>query len=240
MGQSLRKYADQQGQPDFKLEKFAINSVLSATHTAEMPPNDQNDIIKKVKSSGQGDDQAEVPAEPATEPQDEVPAETAPEAPAETDEQTLVEMSLNDVNSQKLIDLYNRGGEARKIIVRLVTLSDNYDDAKGFVEALQDHVDYEDLNYIYSKLKELGVQIPNDVEPEMAPVHEDSLYNSEKLRIFEDKTIIMTTTEPVVKPTTKPDKVSPTTPERVEPSRRDRPFLPNVTPGVNPDPKAEA
>ena len=52
LGQSLRSYSNDSGQPDFDLEKFAINSVLSATHTAEMDPNDQADIISKVKSSG--------------------------------------------------------------------------------------------------------------------------------------------------------------------------------------------
>ena len=46
LGQSLRKYEDEQGSPDFELEKFAINSLLSATHTAEMNPEDQKDIIK--------------------------------------------------------------------------------------------------------------------------------------------------------------------------------------------------
>jgi hypothetical protein len=33
IGQSLRKFTETQGQPDFELEKFAINSLLSATHT---------------------------------------------------------------------------------------------------------------------------------------------------------------------------------------------------------------
>ena len=52
LGQSLRKYTEEQGQPDFDLEKFAINSLLSATHTAEMDEEDKNDIIKKVNTSG--------------------------------------------------------------------------------------------------------------------------------------------------------------------------------------------
>jgi len=54
LGQSLRAYTESQGQPDFDLEKFAINSVLSATNTGDMDDNDQGDIIKKVKSSGKG------------------------------------------------------------------------------------------------------------------------------------------------------------------------------------------
>jgi CxxC motif-containing protein len=52
LGTTLRKYSEDKGQPDFDLEKFAINSVISATHTAEMDEEDQKDIIKKIKSSG--------------------------------------------------------------------------------------------------------------------------------------------------------------------------------------------
>ena len=46
LGQTLRKYTEEQGQPDFELEKFAINSLLSATHTSEMDEEDKKDIIK--------------------------------------------------------------------------------------------------------------------------------------------------------------------------------------------------
>jgi len=56
LGQSLRKYTETQGQPDYELEKFSINSLLSATHTSEMDTNDQSDIIKKVKTAGNKDD----------------------------------------------------------------------------------------------------------------------------------------------------------------------------------------
>ena len=52
LGQSLRKYNEDQGQPDFELEKFAINSLLSATHTSEMDEEDKKDIIKKVNTAG--------------------------------------------------------------------------------------------------------------------------------------------------------------------------------------------
>lgn len=57
LGTTLRKYSDERGQPDFDLEKFAINSVISATHSAEMDEEDQNDIINKVKNSGGEEDQ---------------------------------------------------------------------------------------------------------------------------------------------------------------------------------------
>ncbi len=59
LGQSLRQYSEDNGQPDFDLEKFAVNSVLSATHTGEMDKGDQRDIIKKVKGSGNDEDGGE-------------------------------------------------------------------------------------------------------------------------------------------------------------------------------------
>lgn len=52
LGTTLRKYSEDKGAPDFDLEKFAINSVISATHTSEMDAEDQKDIIRKIKSSG--------------------------------------------------------------------------------------------------------------------------------------------------------------------------------------------
>lgn len=55
IGQSLRDYTEKQGQPDFELEKFAINSLISATHTAEMDEKDKNDIIKKINKAGEDD-----------------------------------------------------------------------------------------------------------------------------------------------------------------------------------------
>ena len=55
IGQSLRDYTEKQGQPDFELEKFAINSLISATHTSEMDEEDKNDIIKKINKAGEDD-----------------------------------------------------------------------------------------------------------------------------------------------------------------------------------------
>lgn len=55
LGQSMRDYTEELGEPDFDLEKFAINSVVSASHSAEMDEEDQDDIIEKVKSSGRGE-----------------------------------------------------------------------------------------------------------------------------------------------------------------------------------------
>ena len=60
LGTTLRKYTENRGEPDFSLEKFAINSVVSATNTADMPDDDRKDIISKINSSGGGNDDIEV------------------------------------------------------------------------------------------------------------------------------------------------------------------------------------
>jgi hypothetical protein len=56
---SLRKYTNKEGQPDFELEKYIINSIISATHTSKMPDDDKKDIIKKINDAGEGDDKIE-------------------------------------------------------------------------------------------------------------------------------------------------------------------------------------
>jgi hypothetical protein len=87
LGQSLRKYNEEQGQPDFELEKFAINSLLSATHTSEMDAEDQKDIISKVKSAGQGDEDV------APESDEDMPTDELMDEPMDepTDEEGLEE-----------------------------------------------------------------------------------------------------------------------------------------------------
>ncbi len=67
LGQSLRDYEEGLDSPDFELEKFAINSVISATNTSEMDKEDQEDIIKKVETSG-----SDKEVEPADSEEEEV------------------------------------------------------------------------------------------------------------------------------------------------------------------------
>lgn len=88
LGQSIRKYEGEIGQADLELEKFAVNSVLSATNTAEMDAEDQKDIIDKVKTSGLKNDvepEGGAPeAEPTPEP--EMGGEELPEPDGGTEE----------------------------------------------------------------------------------------------------------------------------------------------------------
>ena len=60
IGTSLRTYTKDNGEPDFDLEKYVINSVISATHTAEMDKSDQKDIIEKIKTSGDEDEEEDL------------------------------------------------------------------------------------------------------------------------------------------------------------------------------------
>jgi hypothetical protein len=90
IGQSLRDYEKDLDNPDFELEKFVINSVISATNTSEMDKEDQEDIIKKVETSGSNnepkDDEKDT-SEPAEEEDVDVDIK---------DEEPLDEVSLGD------------------------------------------------------------------------------------------------------------------------------------------------
>jgi hypothetical protein len=101
LGQSLRKYTEEQGQPDFELEKFAINSLLSATHTAEMDNEDQKDIINKVKKSGIKDTEEKESEEIAS---NEEPMDT--EAPEEkpSDDENLNFGGEEEIEENMFID----------------------------------------------------------------------------------------------------------------------------------------
>jgi hypothetical protein len=103
LGTSLRKYNDERGEPDFDLEKYAINSVISATHTAEMDEEDQKDIIKKVKMSGAGDDNDDIDKdldmdseEPAEDPKPEAEGDELEEGSREGESMANSEIPPTD------------------------------------------------------------------------------------------------------------------------------------------------
>lgn len=67
LGQALRDYTDKTGEVDSDLEKYAVNSVISATHPDQMETEDIEDIIDKLQSSdnkgGEGNEEKEVEPE---------------------------------------------------------------------------------------------------------------------------------------------------------------------------------
>jgi hypothetical protein len=101
LGQSLRKYNEEQGQPDFELEKFAINSLLSATHISEMDAEDQKDIISKVKKAGQGDKDV---APESDETSDETPSEEPAPESEPSDEEGLDELHVYENMDNLFVD----------------------------------------------------------------------------------------------------------------------------------------
>jgi len=88
---SLRDYQKETGQPDFDLEKFAINSVVAATNTSEMDDSDRKDIIKKINTAKTTD--AGAPSD------DSIPDESSEELPDPTmDDEPNVEEITRNVN----------------------------------------------------------------------------------------------------------------------------------------------
>ncbi len=110
IGTSLRAYTNERGEPDLDLEKYVINSVISATHTSEMDEKDQKDIIKKVKMAGAGSDvdDKDVEADEDEKPEEEemdIDVEMDDSEDESKDELNEVESGLNeDEMLEKLID----------------------------------------------------------------------------------------------------------------------------------------
>jgi hypothetical protein len=207
LGQSLRKYTEDKGEPDFELEKFAVNSLLSATHTGEMDSEDQKDIIKKVKKSGKGDENVDSSEE--TETTDTEVTDDGEVTDTETTDtevtddsenmfetEALDEMSLNDYMTKDLIDLYdNSKGDAREIIFRKVTLTKPFPEKdekdrnlnrEKFLIDLQDDVDKEHLDEIMGELEEMGIY--NDPRAKVVKMFENNfiLQTPKKNNMFQE------------------------------------------------------
>ncbi len=127
-----------------------------------MQPNDQQDIIKKVKSSGEAGEEGDQDAS-APEPQDPAanpaPVEPAP-SPAPTDEQILTEMALDNINAERLIALYDNGDDKIKhIITKMIAYNNDYKNRENFLEGLKE-MDEENLINVFGELKKMGIEIP--------------------------------------------------------------------------------
>lgn len=191
LGQSLRTYTQNQGAPDFELEKFAVNSLLSATHTSQMDSTDQADIINKVETAGRSSDGSEDEPQGGESElaQDDDDADnifsTGEEEPAQ-DDGAMNEMALTDHNTQKIIKLYNNGDDRiRAELNALVSMRPNVS-KEEFLEDLQADVDYDELQYIISVLAEKGIELPD--EENVAVYENESLFleNPPKNNMFQD------------------------------------------------------
>lgn len=210
LGQSLRQFTDNQGQPDFDLEKFAVNSVLSATHTSEMDQSDQKDIINKVKGAGKDDGESNDGGEDlggSDEPSmDEPSGEDSLDFGEEPVEEIKEELPLSgddlptDINSPEMSGMVTGCQEEQPPID---------DEAVEKLKAIAD----------LQESKKSGIFV-------------DKTKLIEKLRLMEN-----TEPAPVIepKPLVKPE-IKPAKPMR----ETERPFLPKRRDKVQPDPKGDA
>jgi len=211
----MRQYTKEQGQPDFDLEKFAINSVISATNTSQMTPEDQNDIINKIKKSGE--DEGQPNNDDFSEPNDNG---------GETEELDFSSMDENlnglEVYENLFLD------KPKKNNMFQPNSNDILDEAKPCWKG------YEQIG-----MKTMdGKEVPNCV-----PINEsvEKLKNSEKNSIFKKNYLKMkiqetfVNHEPLVAPT-KP-KIKPIETPLVQPTRKNKPFLPQRE--SQPNPKAK-
>lgn len=110
LGQSLRKYNSEN--IDFDLEKYVLNSIISASHTSQMDPEDQQDIFSKIK--GENKEEDEKPMEEPTEPAKEEGSDNVDKAPevkeGVEDEDDMVfewndEDDKNDINEEETFEI---------------------------------------------------------------------------------------------------------------------------------------
>ena len=136
LGTSLRKYNDERGEPDFDLEKYAINSVISATHTAEMDEEDQKDIIKKVKMSGAGDDNDDVDKDL------DMSSEEEPESEKELNEKFLGKLKNFSAGVLATLGIQEYGWKIFNSITSIIANKLPEDKAQEFSDTIQSAVDY--------------------------------------------------------------------------------------------------
>ena len=211
LGQSLRKYTETQGQPDFELEKFAINSLLSATHTSEMDSNDQNDIIKKIKTAGNNDNSEN----PNGDDKNNDSNSGGDDANGSTNSDGDDLDSNGDDNDQDLAGL----NEKEEFFLS------NPKKNNMFQPNSNDILDGTELGNVKKESKQLNVS------------EKSSIFDKIKSKLHETFNQDDDMSEPVIEPIVKPAPT--TTPEKptIAPSRKNKPFLP--MPDVQPDPKAK-
>ena len=243
LGQSLRKYTEDLGAPDYDLEKFAINSVLSATNSGEMDQQDQSDIIQKVKSSttdGTGKKDEE-PAEADAEGGDE---ELPSDEPLDLDnidmEESVLEKKKTDNLLNKKVYVANRkeAGIVKKIdgndvIVQMSNSKEMVNVNLTDVKEITEHNPNGNGNTVFQD-EFLGVDDGGMEENKYVTAESDKNEEMLNKRIKEmvKETFMTTDAEPMVQPQVKP---------KVEPKRTTRRSKPwTIIPEQLPDPNPKA
>lgn len=213
LGQSLRQYTKEMGSPDFELEKFAVNSLLSATHTSKMESEDQKEIIKKVKTSGgadMSDDDGEESSDDAEVEDLDLDLEIGDEEEEPTEESRMFESEDPAYpKGWKEIDGKFMGPDAFKDLKSNLEEPALISAKKSSIFAPKGSPEYNEVNEHHDMTNTNYLKADRDeylVEPEID--------------------------EPMVQPKIAPNP----TPTPTEPLRRDKPFLPKRK--AQPNPKA--
>lgn len=235
LGQSLRKYTEEQGQPDFDLEKFAINSLLSATHTAEMDDQDKNDIIKKVNTAGDNDSENSDLGNDNNEPNN---GNDNNDGNNDDNDMSFDSNDETDLEEVKILEDTSVNSDNLFIIPKKNSMfapegSPEFMEQNRITEACW-------KGYKQVGMKEKGgKQVPNCVpinenltKPEKMIILDKNALKAKLQETFNQEDMSQPAVEPVTKPITKPST------EPSKPSRRDNPFKiePDTIP--QPDPKA--
>lgn len=222
IGQSLRKYTEETGQPDFELEKFAINSLLSATHTAEMDEDDRKDIIKKVNTSGGGDgNDLETPDMENDENDSEMP-----------DMGDNPDMGGDNLQESEMSNLF-LDGQGKRMSIFAPEGSDEFMEENRVDENKPCWKGYEQIGMKEKNGKEVPNCVP--IKENLIIGKKNSIFGKDLLKSKLHETFnsddMSETIEPIVEPIVKPS----TTPA---PSRRSRPFTIDPDSVPQTDPKA--
>lgn len=212
LGQSLRSFEETNG-VDFELEKFAINSLLSATHTSEMDDNDRADIIKKVNTAGDNDESSEVSDIDGSNGN---PDDNNGNNDGGNNEFGDFSQSSNNNNEEGLEETEAQIFETEDLFLKEPVRCDMFQPSSGeaFKKRTGKDLNESEKNSIFGKI---------NIRKRL---HES--LNQDNMTRLETSPA-----EPEVKPAVKPSTVPAPTP-----TRRNKPFLP--MPEVEPDPKASS
>lgn len=211
LGQSIRDYSEKNGQADLELEKFAINSVISATHTGDMTDEDKNDIIKKIETSGSSDTPSDDDFGDTPDGEEETGEEDMDFGG--TDESVIYEFDENNPSGCLPLEMQFPNGYPKNENSIGILPKDHkqvFVNAKLGVDELEN--------------KKMDESLSNNLNL--------SIFTGDKIRNFIQKKINemqeRPVVEPVVVPVVKPDE---------QPTRRQKPW--KVRPNISPEPKLE-
>lgn len=235
LAQSLRDY-DSQNETDLDLEKFALNSVISATHTGKMHPDEQGEIIEKIKTAGtdeyetsdeedgkEDDDEDDMSMDMA-EPTGAMPTNPASQgAPGGMGEsfqrkEVFADPKLGVPDEESNFHPLQKEGCDNDLAC--------FDDFIFNEEEEGNNFDAKNLDVMNKKDSFVGSAIDSSIKRMI----QDYLNTQNGFQKEEEMT------EPTTKPETKPTTEPSTKPR---PSRRDAPYRIHEQPGVNPNPKAK-